>query len=176
MVPSVCKTTAVAQDPSPHNLIGRSSTAISDLELQMCENVIECVPTVACPCCNRSRGSFDDQMTLNEPQAIVKRSHILKQEKFPSLISKSQDEDDDDDDDDGGFDNDLMPGTLSSGVNYSPTSMIAEGWVHKKGTGKDWLGSRSWKARYAKLVVSVCTCYVGRLFLPATSLTISHIT
>jgi hypothetical protein len=153
----------VAPNPSPHNLLGICSIAMPDTELQICENIIECVPTSACPCCNRSRGSFDDRLTLNEPQRLYKRSHQPEKEKLPSLISKSR-EDDDDDDDDNEFDNDLLPGTLSSGVNYSPTTVIAEGWVHKKGTGNDWLGSRSWKARYAKLVVSVSTCYVACSF------------
>lgn len=57
-------------------------------------------------------------------------------------------------DDDSDFDNDLLPGTLVNGREYEPISVLAEGWVHIKGTGKDWFGSRSWKARYAKLVVS----------------------
>jgi hypothetical protein len=51
-------------------------------------------------------------------------------------------------------DNDLLPGILSQGLHYHPTRILAEGWLHKKGTGNDWLSSRGWKARWARLCLA----------------------
>jgi PH domain len=48
----------------------------------------------------------------------------------------------------------FSPGTLSSGVEYTPKEILVEGWLHKKGTGKDLLGSRGWKARWSRLVLA----------------------
>uniref|UniRef100_A0A7S4JDK0 PH domain-containing protein n=1 Tax=Odontella aurita TaxID=265563 RepID=A0A7S4JDK0_9STRA len=39
-------------------------------------------------------------------------------------------------------------------LSYDISEIIARGWVHKKGTGKDWLGSRSWKPRWAVLATA----------------------
>lgn len=39
-------------------------------------------------------------------------------------------------------------------TDYEVTAVIGKGWLHKKGTGKDWMGSRSWKPRWVQLVVS----------------------
>lgn len=131
-------------------------SANSDTQLHACENVIECVTNAPCPCCNRPLGSFDERLTLNEPQKLDNRLK-LPGRTLPSLLSSGDDAGDNYDD--GEFDNDLLPGTLSCGVEYKPTAILAEGWLHKKGTGKDWLGSRSWKARYVKLVVSLRCCW-----------------
>lgn len=129
-------------------------SANSDTQLHVCENVIECVSNAPCPCCNRPLGSsFDERLTLNEPPKSENRLKLPDRTQ-PSLLKS----DEDDNDEDGEFDNDLLPGTLSCGVEYKPTLILAEGWLHKKGTGKDWLGSTSWKARYVKLVVSSGCC------------------
>lgn len=64
-------------------------------------------------------------------------------------------------DDEGGShvsdedDDRMMPGLLSDGVAYNVKKVLAQGWVHKKGTGSDWIGSRAWKPRWAVLAVSV---------------------
>ena len=47
----------------------------------------------------------------------------------------------------------IMFGVLSGGTQYSVTKNLVQGWVHKKGTGQDWIGSRAWKPRWAVLSV-----------------------
>lgn len=42
----------------------------------------------------------------------------------------------------------------AGGVEYLPVEILAEGWLQKKGTGHDWLGSRAWKARWARLCMA----------------------
>jgi len=49
---------------------------------------------------------------------------------------------------------DLRPGTLRS-QDFDVQKVLAEGWVHKKGSGNDFFGSRAWKPRWARLVVSL---------------------
>ena len=72
---------------------------------------------------------------------------------------------DDDDDDNSSssrneFDKDpdetdrMMPGLLGRGTPYTIKRVIFQGYLHKKGSGYDWFGSRSWKSRWAVLVVS----------------------
>ena len=46
-----------------------------------------------------------------------------------------------------------MPGILADGDTYHVKKVLVQGWVYKKGTGLDWIGSRAWKARWACLVV-----------------------
>ena len=48
----------------------------------------------------------------------------------------------------------LAPGILGAGATYTPTQILVEGWLHKKGTGHDWLGSRAWKARWGRLCMA----------------------
>jgi hypothetical protein len=88
---------------------------------------------IACPCCNRPRN--EDRETLNE-LVVTNRSSITES-------SGSEEADDD-----------VLPGVLARGVEYHPKHILVEGWVHKKGTGNDFFGSRSWKPRWARLAVS----------------------
>jgi hypothetical protein len=87
----------------------------------------------------------DYRDTINEPCVI---SGYRRQQ---SLLDEETNNSDDDSEDDRG----LLPGVLLCGVEYNPTRILVEGWVHKKGTGNDLFGSRSWKARYCRLVVSI---------------------
>ena len=48
----------------------------------------------------------------------------------------------------------MMPGLLSKGTPYTVKRVLFQGYLHKKGSGFDWFGSRSWKSRWAVLVVS----------------------
>jgi len=147
---------AVQYPPSPPiDMRDAFLSNMSDNHVNVCNNVIEYAPDAPCPCCNRSLRPIDDRMTLDEPKRSPKLFISPYNEK-PSLFSTMADRDDDD----GEFDNDLLPGTLSTGLEYTPTTMLVEGWVHKKGTGNDWLRSTSWKARYAKLVVSYSFVFV----------------
>jgi hypothetical protein len=107
----------------------------TDPNRQLCQNVIEFLPNAPCPCGDEPRNA-----------GVPGRDN--------ELAGTEHDDDDDNDEDDADFENDLLPGYLTNGAEYNPTTTVAEGWVHIKGSGKDWLGSRSWKARYIKLVVS----------------------
>lgn len=60
-------------------------------------------------------------------------------------------------DDDGSIDSDdeeTLPQGVAEGLKYQPKRILVEGLLHKKGTGNDWMGSKSWKPRWARLVVS----------------------
>jgi hypothetical protein len=35
-------------------------------------------------------------------------------------------------------DKDTLPRGVVEGLKYHPRKILAEGWLHKKGTGKDW--------------------------------------
>lgn len=95
---------------------------------------------LTCPCCQQSFANRAS--TMNEPRCIIRQKH--------SLMSLSDEEN-------GDVDNiheDMLPGTLSEGVQYHPTGVLVQGWLHKKGTGKDWLGNTSWKARWARVITA----------------------
>lgn len=122
------------------SLVGRKSAPTSRC------HVIGSTNGAACPCCNTQRDC--NRETLNEPSFII-----------PSKISRQRnliDDVDDDADEDSSSDeqHDTLPGVLHSGVQYQPRRILVEGWVHKKGTGNDIFGSRAWKPRYCRLVVS----------------------
>ena len=52
-----------------------------------------------------------------------------------------------------------LAGSLDSTVDYAVTSILVQGWVHKKGTGKDIFGSRAWKSRWATLATAAVAGY-----------------
>ena len=116
----------------------------------ICENLIDFEPIAPCPCLDPTLGTCENRTTLNEARKPSQTSN----ETTTPVLKLDNENVDDDADDNSDFYNDLLPGTLINGKEYEPISVLAEGWVHIKGTGKDWFGSRSWKARYAKLVVS----------------------
>ena len=47
----------------------------------------------------------------------------------------------------------MMPGVLEEGTAYTIKETIFQGYLEKKGSGFDWIGSRAWKRRWAVLVV-----------------------
>jgi hypothetical protein len=100
----------------------------------------------ACPCCNRVSGA-EGRQTLDEPASSSRRD-------LPCVFKFDEEHDEGDDTDDEEEDDAYLPGTLDSGVEYKFKRVLAEGWIHKKGTGNDWLRSRGWKTRWAQLVVS----------------------
>jgi hypothetical protein len=65
-----------------------------------------------------------------------------------------------------------LPGSLDSGVEYKFNRVLAEGWIHKKGTGNDWLRSRGWKTRWAQLVVRIVSLFKHSLSFALVRLTI----
>jgi len=96
----------------------------------------------ACPCCQC--GSISN----HPPQEELKR--------HKAILDCIDDEEEDDDEECYDSDEEIepLPGGISEGVAYQPKRILVEGWLHKKGTGKDWLGSRSWKPRWARLVMA----------------------
>lgn len=99
---------------------------------------------VACPCCHQALNAKHSQ-TMNEPPSVAKHrgtstSLYSPRDNLSHCRSHS--------------DEDLLPGILREGVKYCKLRVLAEGWLHKKGTGNDWLGSRAWKARYARLLLA----------------------
>lgn len=111
----------------------------------------------ACPCCNRNKQ--DHRETLNEPCSRAYRPHALAKEAIDAdkYLNTSLESTDTDVSSDSDEEHDELPGVLQDGVEYRPKRILAEGWLHKKGTGKDWFGSRAWKPRYCRLVVSDLT-------------------
>eukprot|EP00538_Stauroneis_constricta_P011645 CAMPEP_0119549880 /NCGR_PEP_ID=MMETSP1352-20130426/3502_1 /TAXON_ID=265584 /ORGANISM="Stauroneis constricta, Strain CCMP1120" /LENGTH=360 /DNA_ID=CAMNT_0007595565 /DNA_START=369 /DNA_END=1451 /DNA_ORIENTATION=+ len=106
----------------------------------------------SCPCCKRQpraerRETVGD---LAGNRAQQQSRHSLPA-NFGSLLDLNDGESSDEDLDDV---DKMLPGILSDGVAYTVTSVIVQGWVHKKGTGHDWIGSRAWKARWAVLATA----------------------
>ena len=112
-----------------------------------------------CPCCNQT---FDGKETLNEPticvappQAVASQrleaTGEFQEQETPHLhtplstspVSGMHE-----------YDKDVQPGILAQGLYYYPTRILAEGWLHKKGTGNDWLSSRGWKTRWTRLCLA----------------------
>mmetsp|Transcript_108195 Transcript_108195/g.161867 ORF Transcript_108195/g.161867 Transcript_108195/m.161867 type:complete len:314 (+) Transcript_108195:54-995(+) len=94
----------------------------------------------ACPCCNRQLD--DARETVGDTRMPTPRCESLFKDDVSDTDSEDWDEQDQ-----------MMPGLLSDGVAYCVKKVIAQGWVHKKGTGTDWLGSRAWKPRWAVLAL-----------------------
>ena len=103
-----------------------------------------------CPCCNRQLRCAVQQQVVGG-NVVVQRSRRT----YDSLFDIR---DDDSDEDPNKEDLDeldrMLPGVLAKGIAYTVKSVIAQGYVDKKGSGFDWIMSRAWKGRWAVLVVS----------------------
>ena len=98
-----------------------------------------------CPCCARYVVKECDGSAAKQQQ---------QQERQPtSLIASPSSADDDRKDA-------TLPGSLDpTTAAYTVQSTLVQGWVHKKGTGKDIFGSRGWKSRWATLCTATVPGY-----------------
>lgn len=101
----------------------------------------------ACPCCNRRLDQ--GRQTLGETVAPPVYDSLFQGDSCSEDESTGGGGDMDEEDS-------LMPGILADGDTYHVKKVLVQGWVYKKGTGLDWIGSRAWKARWACLVVRAC--------------------
>jgi hypothetical protein len=51
-------------------------------------------------------------------------------------------------------------GGSSIETNIVKEEVITQGYINKKGSGQDWLGSKTWKSRWAVLVVRIALYYI----------------
>jgi len=120
------------------------------------------IDLVACPCCHqclddRSNSSTSvSSSTLTIEPATTK--NVLAVQRDVSLISAAESVEEGNDD--GGdrhhylhHDMTNSTGVSTEGIAYQIQRVLVEGLLHKKGTGLDWRGSRSWKARWARLAL-----------------------
>lgn len=124
--------------------------------------------TVPCPCCNLPV-HLDRHQVVGEvprrPPSWNQNTASLR-DSLGSLFTEGGGECSDDIDEAGR----MIPGVLGRGVAYTVREVIAQGYIHKKGSGYDWCGSRAWKARWAVLVVSFQSLrLVDRSLLPSTN-------
>jgi hypothetical protein len=134
----------------------------------------EFLDVISCPCyqqClyeNNRTTESKDLIVLNHyddiPSTPTNNILVLPKIRSFSLFTTTNDlENDEDDEKEEEFqlDEELMTGTLDdgSGAHYRITQIIVEGWLHKKGTGHDWIGSRGWKARWARLAIGYIEGY-----------------
>lgn len=95
----------------------------------------------SCPCCNRNLNT--SRQTVGDTRLKALYSSLFMNDGSETESCHSCD----DMDEEGS----IMFGVLSGGTQYSVTKNLVQGWVHKKGTGNDWIGSRGWKPRWAVL-------------------------
>ena len=116
---------------------GRTSPS-SSLKLDFTIQRKDLLELGGCPCCKQCI----DERQLTLPGNKLDPNKIAAHSKS-AFDDESVDSDDEE----------MLPGGVVEGLRYYPTQILIEGWVHKKGTGQDWLGSTSWKPRWARLVV-----------------------
>lgn len=102
----------------------------------------------ACPCCNRRLDQ--GRQTLGDIVAPPVYDSLFQSDSYSDDEASTGDMDEQDS---------MMPGILADGDAYHVKKVLVQGWVYKKGTGMDWIGSRAWKARWACLVVSSDVLY-----------------
>jgi PH domain len=100
----------------------------------------------SCPCCHSNVDPEEEVKTQPLNAAI--------QEKIDnSLITESMSESESDNDCDS-VSVIVPPDLNAAGVLYSTRKVLVEGWLHKKGTGKDMMRSQAWKARWVRLTLA----------------------
>ena len=100
-----------------------------------------------CPCCAR--------YVVKECDLSAASVGAPQQERQPMPTSLTASPSADDDRKDA-----TLPGSLDpTDTAYTVQSILVQGWVHKKGTGKDIFGSRGWKSRWATLCTATVPGY-----------------
>lgn len=99
---------------------------------------------VSCPCCNRK--VCDDGQRIDSSPTNSDDNSLSQEDDHQQEAALQQN---------GSTDEDTnCLGLLNEGAEYDITKVLAEGWVHKKGSGHDWISSRAWKARWARLALA----------------------
>lgn len=138
----------------------------------------EFMDIVACPCCQLSMDpTFPSaHLSLIDPhQTLVAsgpRKNVSLTNSRRGLSLLSAEESDNEEDEQLQLDHDMTTGILPEGQSYRLTRMIVEGILNKKGTGKDWLGSRGWKPRWTRLATGRIDGY-GDVSVPVPMLCVS---
>ena len=105
-----------------------------------------------CPCCARYVAKECDGSAASVGTPKQQQQH--QQERQPTSLTASPSSVDDDRKDAA------LPGSLDpTSTAYTVQSILVQGWVHKKGTGKDIFGSRGWKSRWATLCTATVPGY-----------------
>ena len=96
-----------------------------------------------------------DQSPADAKQIIVPEAPVDEHHnQYRSLFTVYSEDSDDSPFDDLDEVDRMMPGVLATGTAYTVKETIIQGYIEKKGSGFDWIGSRAWKKRWAVLVVS----------------------
>jgi hypothetical protein len=102
-----------------------------------------------CPCCNRQRHACPKQ-SIDPELPLPLDEHNNSYRSLFEVPSEDSDDSPFDDPDEGDR---MLPGVLGEGIAYTVKETIVQGYIEKKGSGFDWIGSRAWKRRWAVLVV-----------------------
>jgi hypothetical protein len=97
----------------------------------------------SCPCCNKDLK--DEMETLGDTGCKVYGCMFDDDGTETETCTSC-----DDTDEEGS----TVPGLSRGRIPYMVTNNLVQGWILKKGTGKDWVGSTAWKPRWAVLSVS----------------------
>ena len=104
-----------------------------------------------------SSSSLGRKLSLGSEKQIISiadnRSH------YESLFELHSDDSDDSEFEDLDEVDRMLPGLLERGIAYTIKETIFHGYIDKKGSGFDWIGSRAWKTRWAVLVVRLKCCF-----------------
>lgn len=133
----------------------RSTTSVSTGTLLEHFVSSDFLDIVACPCCQQCLAdpSHAAQSTVIEPYDVPpRREKVFPKSRSLSLISAVE-SDEESVEEQLQLNVDMMTGFLKGGARFRLTRILVEGSLHKKGTGHDWLGSRSWKSRWARLAM-----------------------
>jgi hypothetical protein len=152
---------------------------VSSMEEQGENRSNEFLDVIGCPCFQPSHLEYHSSSmsthpfvtpTAGVPNSTSNNSLVdvlvLPKIRSLSLFDENEKKDDDDhieeeeEEEQFQLDEELMTGIIEeTGAHYHMTKIIVEGWIHKKGTGHDWLGSRGWKARWARLAIGYIDGY-----------------
>lgn len=102
-----------------------------------------------CPCYQETFDTIQEAPAVEVVVATNKMHHrVSSRERSLLTAAESFDEDDS-----LRPEGDELTGVLENGDLFVIKRVVVEGPLHKKGTGQDWMGSKGWKARWARLAL-----------------------
>lgn len=117
---------------------------------------------VACPCCHQGLDEESETPSAKSSRTIDPSTNNARD---ISLLSAAESVEEAEKQAEK-LNNDLATtGMSAEGISYQIKRVLVEGLLYKKGSGKDWIKSRSWKGRWTRLALGWVEGY-GDILVP----------
>ena len=147
-----------------HTIELRKSPSQATRNTQQIQEEMESTAMLRCPCYEHDSFASDAVEVVATAKPTSHHHHHRAPSRERSLLTAAESLDEDDTS--SQYVADHLTGVLENGDEYVIHTIVVEGSLHKKGTGKDLFGSKGWKNRWARLALGRVEGYGDAVDVP----------